>query len=165
MRLVTPATEEPVTVVAARRWARVDEGELDENVALCIQAAREKAEHTTGRRFITQTWAIAVKAGQRVVLHDLMPVQSVTLGGEAVDIEEGLPAEVVVPADGELRVTCGYGNAATVPAGIKMWIMQRLGYYLENRQALLHAMGSGQQLEPPRDFVDGLLDPYLIPRC
>lgn len=165
MRLVTPAEVEPVTVAAARRWARIDEGEDDDTVTLCIAAARGKAEHTTGRRFVTQTWSIPVKAGQRVVLHELMPVQGITQGGVAVAFDDGLPAEVTAPADGELLVTCGYGDAAMVPAEIKMWILQRLGYYLENRQGLVHTPGSGTQLEPPRDFVDGLLDPYLVPRC
>ncbi len=46
-----------------------------------------------------------------------------------------------------------------------MWILQRLGYYLENRQSLVAAPGVGTQLEPPRDFVDGLLDPFIVPRC
>jgi hypothetical protein len=165
MRLVTPAADEPVTVAAARRWARIDEGEDDDTVTLCIAAAREKAEHATGRRFVTQTWAITVKAGQCVALHGLMPVQSVTQNDVPVDIVDGLPAEVTAPADGELRVTCGYGGPTTVPAPIRMWILQRLGYYLENRQGLVHTQGSGTQLEPPRDFVDGLLDPYLVPRC
>lgn len=165
MRLVTPPADEPVTVAAARRWARIDEGEDNDTVTLCIAAAREKAEHTTGRRFVTQVWAIPVKAGERVVLHGLMPVQGVTLAGTEIEVLAGLPAEVIAPADGELQVTCGYGDPAAVPSAIKMWILQRLGYYLENRQGLVHTPGSGTQLEPPRDFVDGLLDPFLVPRC
>jgi hypothetical protein len=165
MRLVTPPDAEPVSIDAARRWSRIDDEESDEIVQLCLQAAREKAEHTTGRRLITQEWAVSVKAGQVVVLHDLMPVQQVTQDGAALMVLDGMPAQVTAPADGEIRVRCGYSGAAAVPSAIKMWILQRLGYYLENRQALVHTPGSGTQLEPPADFVDGLLDPYLVPRC
>ncbi len=165
MRLITPPQGEPISLEAARQWARVDEAEPDEIVALCLQAAREKAEHTTGRRLLTQTWAIPMTAGQRVALHGLMPVQEVRQGGAVVPHSADLPAEVVAPSDGELEVKCGFGGTDDVPSAIKMWILQRLGYYLENRQGLVAAAGVGTQLEPPRDFVDGLLDPFIVPRC
>ncbi|MFC5524021.1 head-tail connector protein [Polaromonas jejuensis] len=59
----------------------------------------------------------------------------------------------------QISFTAGYGAAAAVPAGIKAWILMRIGALYENREEVL----VGQRLVvADLPFVDGLLDPYRI---
>jgi hypothetical protein len=61
----------------------------------------------------------------------------------------------------QIGYTAGYGDAAAVPAGIKSWILLRVGALYENREEV--AVGQRVTvLELP--FVAGLLDPYLMAR-
>lgn len=59
----------------------------------------------------------------------------------------------------QISYTAGYGDASQVPAGIKSWILLRVGALYENREEV----AVGQRivvLELP--FVASLLDPYQI---
>lgn len=59
----------------------------------------------------------------------------------------------------KVSYTAGYGNAAAVPAGIKAWMLMRIGALYENREEVL----VGQRLVvADLPFVDHLLDPYRI---
>ena len=58
-----------------------------------------------------------------------------------------------------VRVVCGYGNAAAVPAGIKAWMLLQIGAMFEHRGAI----SSGRSVaELPGGFVARLLDPYRV---
>ena len=61
----------------------------------------------------------------------------------------------------QISYTCGYGNAAAVPAGIKAWMKLRLAALYENREEVSVAQRVTVQELP---YVDGLLDPYRISR-
>lgn len=54
--LLTPPTAEPVSVADAKFAARADGAHWDGAVAAAITAARQVAEHETGRRLMTQVW-------------------------------------------------------------------------------------------------------------
>jgi uncharacterized phiE125 gp8 family phage protein len=54
--LLVPPAAEPVTVAEAKMAARLDGAHWDALVAGAITAAREVAEHETGRRFMAQQW-------------------------------------------------------------------------------------------------------------
>jgi uncharacterized phiE125 gp8 family phage protein len=58
----------------------------------------------------------------------------------------------------KIRLVNGYGNPAKVPEAIRRWMLMRIGAMDKNREAL--AMGQINEL--PRDFLDGLLDPFRI---
>lgn len=59
----------------------------------------------------------------------------------------------------QISFTAGYGDATTVPAGIKAWMLMRIGAMYENREEIV----VGQRLTSiDLPFVDGLLDPYRI---
>lgn len=61
----------------------------------------------------------------------------------------------------QISYTCGYGLAAAVPAGIKSWMLMRIGALYENREEIV--VGSRiVSVELP--FVDRLLDPYTLQR-
>jgi len=59
-------------------------------------------------------------------------------------------------------VTSGVGSSATAqtPDSIRIWIKMRVGALYENREALSQG-SAGVNL--PRTFVDGILDPYILP--
>lgn len=58
LKLVTPPAVEPVSLLEAKRQARIDGDDDDAFVAALIVAARQWAESYTGRAFITQTWQL-----------------------------------------------------------------------------------------------------------
>jgi uncharacterized phiE125 gp8 family phage protein len=59
----------------------------------------------------------------------------------------------------QISFTAGYGDAADVPAGIKSWILLRVGALYENREEVSVATRVTVQELP---YVDTLLDPYRI---
>lgn len=59
----------------------------------------------------------------------------------------------------QISFTAGYGGAVDVPAGIKSWILLRVGALYENREEVSVATRVTVQELP---YVDTLLDPYRI---
>lgn len=59
----------------------------------------------------------------------------------------------------QISFTAGYGGAIDVPAGIKSWILLRVGALYENREEVSVATRVTVQELP---YVDTLLDPYRI---
>jgi hypothetical protein len=59
----------------------------------------------------------------------------------------------------QISFTAGYGAAVDVPAGIKTWMLMRIGSFYENREEESVAYRVTVQHLP---FVDTLLDPYRI---
>jgi hypothetical protein len=153
-------TREPITIDDVLSWGHLDGAENPAMLGLAIAQAREEAEHTTGRRLLTQTWEIDVTAGDVVNLYGLTPVQSIKQAGIDVPWTNGLPPTCTAPADGVLTIVCGWADVLAVPAGIRMWMVHRVITSAEARQFLL---ATQQISQAPRQFADGLLDPYRIP--
>ncbi len=134
--LVNKPLIEPLSLVEAKRWLRVDHGDDDGLIATLIQSAREMVEARTGRALMAQTWRVTLDDwpdGYRIAL-PLLPVMSVTAvrvisvagqasvlapAGYALEVQ-GDPPELVVTAPlppGRLRngieidVVAGYGAA------------------------------------------------------
>lgn len=63
-----------------------------------------------------------------------------------------------------VRITyySGYSSTAIIPNDIKHWLLLRVGAMYEHREALMAGNFANQTVELPRNFVDGLLDPYVI---
>ena len=59
----------------------------------------------------------------------------------------------------QISYTVGYGDASAVPAGIKSWILLRVGALYENREEVSVAQRVTVQELP---YADALLDPYRI---
>lgn len=59
----------------------------------------------------------------------------------------------------EITFTCGFADKAAVPAGIKTWMLIRIGTLYENREEV--AILPRGKVEP-LPFVDRLLDPYRV---
>lgn len=58
-----------------------------------------------------------------------------------------------------IAYTVGYGDAQAVPAGIKAWMLLRIGALYENREEVI--VGTRITVAD-LSFVDRLLDPYVI---
>lgn len=79
LKLITAPAAEPVTLTEAKLHLRVDHDTEDDLITDLIVAAREKAEHLTGRKLISQTWEQVLDAfpGSAIDL-ETPPVASIT---------------------------------------------------------------------------------------
>jgi uncharacterized phiE125 gp8 family phage protein len=90
----------------------------------------------------------------------------------AIDLEGAVPRmtpgfgrvwPIPLPQIGAVQInyTAGYGTtAASVPEGIRHWMLMRISTLYENREEVA-ILGRGKV--DPLPFVDGLLDPYRVP--
>lgn len=58
LKLLTPPAVEPVTLLEAKRHARIELDDEDALVSSLIVAARQWAENYTGRAFVAQVWQL-----------------------------------------------------------------------------------------------------------
>lgn len=185
LKLITAPAEEPVTIAEARAQCRYDDTSNDTILTLLIQNAREQAEHRLGRALITQTWELALDAFPDSEIElPKPPVQSIasvkyldasgveqTVGGSNYSLDTYGLRHWAIPVYGyswpvtydaanavKVRFVTGYGLAAAVPAGIKAWMLLAIATLDKNREAVL----SGSTSELPRDFMEGLLDPFKV---
>lgn len=184
LKLITPPALEPVTLAEAKLHLRVSGTAEDTLITALIVAARQHAEHITERAFITQTWELALDAFPaaeiRLPRPALLTIVSVkyddaaaveqTISGSGYTLDTHAQPGWLLPAYNttwpttlaaanavRIRYTAGYGPAAAdVPAGIKAWMLLRIGALYRNREEL----ADGRQAVP--SFVDRLLDPYRI---
>lgn len=187
IKLITPPSEEPVTVAELRAHCRIDETTEDALLSAYITAARQMCEQITGRVLITQTVEQTLDAfpaaGIKLAAPPVQSVVSVkyintagaeqTLAAEAYAFEaDTYPGGWVMPIDTigwpdayaktnavRVRFVAGYGAAAAVPAPMKVWIMVTAATLYESREAI-DTTGRVQAL--PDRFIDRLLDAYRV---
>lgn len=177
LRMITAPATEPVTAAEVKSDARIDGTDLDATIAVLITAARQKAEDLTGRALITQTWELVL---DRFPVCEIeigkLPVSSITsvkyydadgtlqtLDSDQYTLDADtlpgriLPAyNVTWPTTRDIKnaviiqFEAGYGDAADVPADIKIWI----------RHQVAKEVGGEQITASP--FIDGLLDAYRL---
>lgn len=184
IRITAPAVE-PLTIAEAKLHCRVDGSDEDALITALIVAAREQAEHETGRALVTQTWELVHDEFPEAFVLRRAPIQSVTsikYLDDATGAEQTLdPADYlldkdsepgyVVPAYGKawpatwpvpnavrVRYVCGYGLAAAVPVAIKQWMLLAIGTMYAQRETMI----AGQVASLPDRFWSGLLDPYRL---
>lgn len=174
--LITPQDASSlVTLAQLKQQCRIDADLTDDDalLQLYLAAAVEACQHQLGRPILPQTWQREFDdPALRVCLR-----QDVTAIGRVTAITD--TAEIDLPADEwrlsrgyqlvtvggwphgttalRVRFTCGaWASAAQVPEPVRLWLVQRVATAYLCREQL--ADGKLQAL--PRDFVDGLLDPY-----
>lgn len=187
MRLLLNAAPsvEPVTTAEAKTHLRVEDTDSDTLIGALITAAREQAEHETGRALMAQTWdmllddfpsdsAIAlvkppVSAITHIKYYDAAGVLQTFAATDYSLDASGLLQRALLGYDKswpsvraqqnavQIRIVCGYANAATVPGAIKQWMLLNIGHWFENRESV--NIGNITSRLP---FVDGLLDPYRV---
>lgn len=187
LTLKTAPVAEPVTLAEAKLHCKVDVADDDTLITALIVAARQQAEHRTGRALITQQWELTLERfADRIPLPRpaLVSVQSVKYldGNGALQTLDNTEYQVVIselvgyiqPSYGKswpfcrvqpdsvaVAYTCGYGDAAAVPVSIKSWIKMAVATLYSQRDAIITGIIVA---EVPRDFFAGLLDPYWVPQ-
>ena len=185
LRLIAGPATEPLTLAEAKAHLRVSHTAEDDLITSFITAAREAAEHETGRSLITQTWEQVLDTFPPCEIElgwpDVLSVLSVKYTDTASTEQTISPTYYVLdsatspgwllPAYGytwpvtldtvnavRVRFTTGYGAASDVPAGIKTWMKLRIGTLYRFREEV-----HGTPLsEMPGGYVDRLLDKYRV---
>lgn len=184
-KVVIAPSEEPIALADAKWHCRADGTADDALLAALIVAARESAEHETGRALCTQTRELVLDAFPEAFVLRGAPIQSLTslkyLDTDGVeqtldpqdtlldkDSEPGYllpaygkawPASYPVPNAVRVRYTCGYGAASAVPQAIKQWMLLAVGAMYAQRETFIE----GRIVAPlPDRFWHRLLDPYRL---
>lgn len=154
LKLITGPTVEPVTLEEAKAQCRVDADITsdDDLIESLIAAARETAEHETGRALIAQTWERVVDAFPSAEIELGMPTVMSVVSINYVDIngdtqtmdaaDYSLDADLgfVLPAINtvwpetldtanavRVQFIAGYGDEdGEVPASIKAWLLLKI---------------------------------------
>lgn len=151
-----------------------------------IKSARFAAEAATRRVFITQEWEITLERFPgRYITIPLPPLQSITsikyvdnngvqqtLDSSVYIVDTSSEPGVITPAYDEvwptprfqlnsviIRFVAGYGTAADVPEGIKLWMKFMIKTAYDQRERFV--IGS-RISEVNTEYIDGLLDPYRV---
>lgn len=181
LQLVAAPAVEPLSLVEAKAWARIDSTSFDPTLPMMIATAREIAEHEVGSKLITQTWRWSLTdwpdALELVKLH---PVQDVALSywdGSAWTVLDPVNATVVISDAGvsvqrtiggawgslvetvgpRVRVdfNVGFGDDPTdVPAGIRQFIAAHVAFWVRNPEAAV------EMAMLPNPFLRRLIDPF-----
>jgi uncharacterized phiE125 gp8 family phage protein len=183
LKLITAPTAEPLTPAEAKTHLRVTGSDDDAYITALIVAARQAAEHITGRALMPQTWELALDEFEDQIMLPKPPLTSITSvkyvdadgvlqtmdpAGYQLD-DHAVPARLV-PAYGTswpstrtqpnavlVRFACGYANAAAVPQEIKSWMLLRIGMLYENREAMIVGVSIAELPHGER-----LLDAYCV---
>jgi len=184
IELITPPTEEPITLAEAKEHLRVVHSDEDALIESLIIAARETVESKLERVLITQTWkhyfdrfpgeyAYELQAGIQsiasVTYRDLDNVEQ-TLAPTVYEISKDavsqfrlaygqqFPEALERDDSVAISVVAGYGDRYAVPEGIKQAIKLLVGHYYENREAVV--VGTTTSVVPMA--VDLLLRRYKV---
>ena len=161
LKLVTVPEEEPIDLDAAKKHLRVEHEDEDLLITSLITAARETAEITTGRAFLTQEWELTLDAfpaaGFDLPRPPLQSVTSVkyldvngveqTLATAKYLVDTRSEPGRVTPAYGEIwpstrnvinavtvKFKAGYGAVPEVPESLKSAIKLLLSHFYEIRE-------------------------------
>ena len=163
VKLVTAATEEPVTTAEAKTHLAVDDSYYDSMIGDLITAARSQVEDLTGLQMVTATYDLYIdrfpsgRQAMNIPKGNLQSVTSITYVDTAGDSQTMAAAKYSVitsrtigfiePVYDEtwpiarkqsdsvtVRFTAGYGAADDVPQGLKQAVLLLVGSMFENRE-------------------------------
>ena len=158
----------------------------DPMITSLIKSARVRAESMTRRALITQTLDLKLDFFQNEIHVPRPTLQSVTsityvdtdgatqtLSAADYLVDAISEPARITPAYGvtwpstrsqtnavTVRFVAGYGAAAAVPDGIKLWMKVRIKHFFDNSGATVVGTITS---EFPRSYVDGLLDDFAVP--
>ena len=182
--LLTPPTEEPVTLAEIKNHLRISGTAEDSLLTLYAQMAREAVEGETWRALMPQTWTLYLAGwpANGVIELPRPPLVSVTeIRYTDEDGVEGTlaasnyrvdtasePGRIVLAPDGEwpsdaldsvnavaVEFVAGYADASAVPTMAKAAILLQIGEIYANREAVI--VGSTPQVTPAVQRVLNLL--------
>jgi uncharacterized phiE125 gp8 family phage protein len=184
IKVITPPTEEPITLAEAKANLRVVFSDEDADIERMIRAARQMAEERLNRALMPQTLAFGADAFcvfLKVPRPPLAEIDSIKYI-DADGVEQTVPAGYLVdefvdpptitPAYGTpwpttraqagavvVQYQAGYADAASVPEPIRQWMLLSIGVMYENRTAVVNGTIS-QAIAG--DFYDMLLQPFKV---
>lgn len=168
LKIITGPTVEPVSLQQAKLHLRVigDPSDVSANpedtyISALIVAARQRAEHLTGRALMPQTLELALDSFSRVIRLPRPPLASVA-SVKYLDSEGNLqtldPSSYIVADHSEpaclvsaeswpatkdapnavlIRYVAGYATAPEVPETIKAWMLLCIGMLYANRESVV----------------------------
>lgn len=189
MKLITPPTQEPITLNEAKTHLRVDGTAEDSLITGLIVAARQYVEATTHRAIMEQTWRMSIDEfpDDRVIYLSAPPlitIDNVTYYDEIGTKQTLSTASYFVDGDSEpgrlvlssterwpatqerpnavtVQFKAGYGVAADVPQAIKHAILMLVAHWYEHREAVV--IGTSSTISTQVSFaVDALLTPFRV---
>jgi len=183
LKLITAPATEPITLDEAKAHLRVVGDDEDALITALIAAARQGAEHITGRALMPQVWELVLDEFECTInlpkppLVAVASVKYVDTNGVLQALDESayqvdadsVPARVM-PAYGaswpstrcqpnavRIQFQCGYADAAAVPQEIKTWMLLRISALYENRDAV-----NVGNIVTEFPYVERLLDAYRV---
>jgi uncharacterized phiE125 gp8 family phage protein len=188
LKIITAPVAEPITLEEAKLHLRVDVDDDDDLIEALITAARETAEHLTGRSLITQTWERLLDAFPEAEIElGRAPVQSITsityvdeagdeqtMAAEDYSLDASTIPGWVLPSASlaswpnaldtanavRVRFVCGYGaDGSAVPAGIRAWMKLQIGTLYKMRESVVAGVSV---TDLSSTYAERLLDPYRL---
>lgn len=179
----TPPAEQPITLAEARVQCQIDADITDEDdlIDSYIEAATTFCEGFTGRPLITQEKLYIGGFDSCIeLMPNLLSVESVTYVDTDGAVQTLVPSKYYIdtasvvgrviplaswpavqsthPQPVTVAFTCGYGDAAAVPANIKLCIKMLVGHFYRNREPVVIGVSANTL-----DFsVDALLNPCRV---
>jgi len=184
-KIIQEPETEPVSLDEAKIQCKVDHDADNVLLAIFIKSAREKAEHLTGRAFITQTLEFTLNSfpASEIILpvsavQEVLSIEYISTTGDEVTLptqlyslnDYGIKHSVKLAFGAQwpetqlesnvvkIKFVAGYGDADVVPGAIKSWMLLTIESLYRNRGAVT----SEQNYEIPNRFYDSLLDSFRI---
>lgn len=193
MKLITAPETEPVTLAQTKEHLRIpaDDTTEDTHIETLIKSARQRAEHLTGRAFITQTWemilpgftldAVPLPMGEVQSVTSVAYVDSEgenqTLAGTIIN-RTTMPMSLCPavstrwprtqrghPAPVTIRYVAGYGDADAVPEDIKSAILMLVADLHHRRAPSLRSESLGDAYSFSYRDGEGPILSILAPYC
>lgn len=184
IKVITPPTEEPITLPEAKANLRVFGSDDDTDITRMIRAARQMAEERLNRALMPQVLAFGVGAlcgPLRVPRPPLRQIDSIryidtdgveqTIVGTIYWVDDFVEPPTISPAYGTpwptaraqasavtVQYQAGYADAASVPEPIRQWMLLAINAFYEHRSAI----ATEQTYALPEEFACWLLQPYKV---
>lgn len=187
--VITPPTEEPLTLAEVRAHLRIDEVTYDASLAGYVIAARERVEHELSRSVIAKTYELTLDefpagtielpmapvipgTGRMAIVSvkytDSAGVEQ-TVSGAAYSLDAYSHRPRLTPVNGwptvkdeqnAVRIRYTSGlPASDVPQAVRQWMLLQIGSQHEHRESVAAWISGGREAAT-LPFVDRLLDPY-----
>lgn len=182
IKVITPPTEEPLTLADAKANLRVIGPDDDADITRMIRAARQMVEERLNRALMPQVLAFGADGfcgALRVPRPPMRGLDSITyidsdgtpqpLTDYLVDGFADPPLISAAPGASwpttraqsgavVVQYQAGYADAASVPEPIRQWMLLAIGAFYEHRTAI----ATEQTYALPEDFAKWLLQPYVV---
>lgn len=184
IKVITPPTEEPITLEEAKANLRAIGADEDADIERMIRAARQMAEERLNRALMPQVLAFGADgfcSALRVPRPPMRQLDSITyidtdgtaqvLPGAAYIVDGFADPPLITAAYGApwpttraqtgavvVQYQAGYDDAASVPEPIRQWMLLAINAFYEHRSAV----APEQTYALPEDFAKWLLQRYVV---